>query len=88
MDDYTDRELAFVQPRLMQTYLADTFQAALAKLDNQSQKAAKLTAFDMQSDPAGHGKRFHRIGNSREKTSGPCGRAATSASSSTRRPTA
>lgn len=51
----------------MQTYLADTFQAALTRLDNQSQKAAKLTAFELQMDPSGHGKQFHRINQSREK---------------------
>jgi hypothetical protein len=51
----------------MRTYLADTFQAALTKLDNQSQKAAKLAAFELQMDPTGHGKQFHRINQSREK---------------------
>lgn len=51
----------------MNTYLADTFQAALTRLDNQSQKAAKLTAFELQLDPTGHGKQFHRISKSREK---------------------
>ncbi len=51
----------------MNTYLADTFQAALAKLDNQSQKAAKLTAFELQMNPTGKGKSFHRITTSREK---------------------
>jgi len=51
----------------MNTYLADTFQAALTKLDNQSQKAAKLTAFELQMDPTGKGKSFHRITASREK---------------------
>ena len=48
-------------------FIADTFQAALAKLDNQSQKAAKICALDLQMDPGGTGKQFHRIDGSREK---------------------
>lgn len=51
----------------MQTYLADTFMVAVNKLDNQSAKAAKLTAFELQHDPTGHGKRMHRIDKSRDK---------------------
>ena len=45
----------------MQFIVADTFKRALAKLDNQSMKAAKMAAFDLQMDPVGYGKRFHRI---------------------------
>lgn len=48
-------------------YIADTFQSALAKLDNQSQKAAKICALDLQMDPTGKGKQFHRIDRSKEK---------------------
>ena len=51
----------------MNTFLADTFLTALTKLDNQSQKAAKLTAFELQTDPTGKGKSFHRITASKEK---------------------
>ena len=51
----------------MNTYLSDTFLAALTKLDNQSQKSAKLTAFELQTDPTGKGKSFHRITASKEK---------------------
>lgn len=51
----------------MNTFLADTFLAALTKLDNKSQKAAKLTAFELQTDPTGKGKSFHRITASKEK---------------------
>jgi len=51
----------------LNTYLSDTFLSALTKLDNQSQKAAKLTAFELQTDPTGKGKSFHRITASKEK---------------------
>ena len=51
----------------MKTYLSDTFLAALSRLDNQSQKSAKLTAFELQTDPTGKGKSFHRITASKEK---------------------
>ncbi len=65
--------------------IADTFTAALARLDAPSQKAAKTTAFDLQLNPAAPGLRFHRIDARATGTSGPCARAPTSASSSTRR---
>lgn len=51
----------------MMFFIADTFQSALAKLDNQSQKAAKICALDLQMDPSGKGKQFHRIDRSKEK---------------------
>lgn len=51
----------------MQFLIADTFQSALARLDNESQKAAKMAAFELQMDPAGGGKQFHRIDKSRDK---------------------
>jgi len=35
----------------MTTVLADSFTASLAKLTNDEQKQAKLTAFDLQTDP-------------------------------------
>ena len=36
----------------MPTILADTFTAALAKLSNDEQKQAKLTAYELQADLA------------------------------------
>ncbi len=45
----------------MNFLLADTFQAALAKLNNNEQKAVKLTVFDLQQDPSNPGFQFHRI---------------------------
>ena len=47
--------------------IADTFTAALARLEAQEQKAAKTTAFDLQMDPAGPGLQFHRIDRSRDQ---------------------
>ncbi len=46
--------------------IADTFTAALARLEAQEQKAAKTTAFDLQLEPSGRGLRFHRIDRSRD----------------------
>ena len=51
----------------MKFFIAHTFQPALAKLDNNSQKAAKLTAIELQMDPTGKGKQFHRIDKAKEK---------------------
>ena len=50
----------------MEFRIADTFTAALARLDAPSQKAAKTTAFDLQLNPAAPGLRFHRIDASRD----------------------
>ncbi len=47
--------------------IADTFTAALARLESQEQKAAKTAAFDLQMDPAGPGLQFHRIDRSRDQ---------------------
>ena len=51
----------------MEFRIADTFTAALARLESQEQKAAKTTAFDLQMDPAGPGLQFHRIDRSRDQ---------------------
>ena len=51
----------------MEFRIADTFTAALARLESQEQKAAKTTAFDLQMDPSGHGLQFHRIDRSRDQ---------------------
>jgi superfamily I DNA/RNA helicase len=50
----------------MPTILADSFTAALAKLTNDEQKQAKLTAFDLQTDPDRPGLQFHRIDKSKD----------------------
>ena len=45
----------------MQFRIADTFTASLAKLPNDHQKAAKTTAFDLQTNPAHPGFSLHRL---------------------------
>lgn len=50
----------------MPTILADSFTASLAKLDGQEQKQAKLTAFDLQTEPGRPGLQFHRIDKSKD----------------------
>lgn len=50
----------------MLTILADSFTASLAKLANDEQKQAKLTAFDLQANPDQPGLQFHRIDKSRD----------------------
>lgn len=45
----------------MTLLLASTFYDALAKLSHNERKQAKLTAFDLQIDPAGNGLQMHRI---------------------------
>lgn len=50
----------------MTTILADSFTSSLAKLSNEEQKQAKLTAFDLQVNPGQPGLQFHRIDKSRD----------------------
>lgn len=50
----------------MTTILADSFTASLAKLNNDEQKQAKLTAFDLQTDPNRPGLQMHRIDASKD----------------------
>ena len=50
----------------MPTILADSFTAALAKLANDEQKQAKLTVYDLQTNPDHPGLKFHRIDASRD----------------------
>lgn len=50
----------------MPIVLADSFISALARLTNEEQKQAKLTAFDLQSNPEHPGLKFHRIDKSKD----------------------
>lgn len=50
----------------MITVLASTFSDALARLPAQEQKAAKLTAIDLQMNPVGKGLSMHRVDHSRD----------------------
>lgn len=47
--------------------IADTFTASLARLSRDEQRAAKTTAFDLQVDPTGNGKSFHRLDRALDK---------------------
>jgi hypothetical protein len=46
--------------------IADTFTAALARLPAQDQKAAKMSAFDLQLNPTAPGLQMHRIDKSKD----------------------
>jgi hypothetical protein len=51
----------------MQFRIADTFTDSLARLTAAEQKAAKLTAFDLQMNPATPGHAFHRLDRARDE---------------------
>jgi hypothetical protein len=51
---------------LVPTILAASFTASLARLNGQEQKQAKLTAFDLQTEPDRPGLQFHRIDKSKD----------------------
>lgn len=46
--------------------IADTFTDSLARLDNETQKLVKTTAFDLQVNPTSPGLRFHRLENTKD----------------------
>lgn len=50
----------------MEFRIADTFTDSLARLTAQEQKAAKITAFDLQSNPAGNGLSFHKLDRAKD----------------------
>ncbi|MHA6729631.1 3'-5' exonuclease [Devosia sp. A369] len=51
----------------MSTILAESFSTALAKLNGNEQKQAKLTVYDLQENPDQPGLSFHRIDKSRDR---------------------
>ena len=51
----------------MEFRIADTFTDSLGRLTGDEQRAAKTTAFDLQLDPTGKGKSFHRIERARDR---------------------
>jgi mRNA-degrading endonuclease RelE of RelBE toxin-antitoxin system len=51
----------------MKLLIADTFTDSLNRLTGNEQKAVKTTAFDLQLDPAGEGKKFHRVERAKDK---------------------
>ena len=50
----------------MKFRIADTFQESLSRLNNDEQKQAKLTAFDLQSNPATPSLKFHKLDRARD----------------------
>lgn len=51
----------------MEFLIADTFTDSLARLSSEAQKAAKMTAFDLQINPVSTGMGLHRIDRARDK---------------------
>lgn len=51
----------------MQFRIADTFTDSLTRLTNDEQKATKITALDLQLDPASPGLKFHKLDKMRDK---------------------
>ncbi len=51
----------------MQFLIADTFTDSLARLTADEQKAVKTTAFDLQTNPAHPGLKFHRLDKARDR---------------------
>lgn len=51
----------------MQFLIADTFTDSLARLTGDEQKAVKMTAFDLQLNPASPGLSFHKLDKARDK---------------------
>jgi superfamily I DNA/RNA helicase len=47
--------------------IADTFTDSLARLTGDEQKAVKMTAFDLQVNPAAPGHSFHKLDRARDK---------------------
>ncbi len=51
----------------MRFLIADTFTDSLTKLTADEQKAVKTTAFDLQTNPANPGLKFHRLDRAKDK---------------------
>lgn len=51
----------------MRFLIADTFTDSLTKLAAEEQKAVKTTAFDLQTNPAHPGLKFHRLDGAKDK---------------------
>jgi len=52
----------------MEFRIADTFTDSLARLTSDEQKAVKMTAFDLQLDPASPGMSFHKLDKAKDKS--------------------
>lgn len=51
----------------MRFLIADTFTDSLTKLTAEEQKAVKTTAFDLQTNPANPGLKFHRLDRAKDR---------------------
>src|ERR1700730_1330745 len=51
----------------MEFRIADTFTESLARLMGDEQKAVKMTAFDLQLNPANPGMSFHKLDKAKDK---------------------
>lgn len=51
----------------MQFLIADTFTESLGRLAGDEQKAAKMTAFDLQMNPTAPGLRYHKLDRTKDK---------------------
>ncbi len=51
----------------MQFLIADTFTESLGRLTGDEQKAAKMTAFDLQMNPTAAGLRYHKLDKTKDK---------------------
>src|SRR5215471_11073084 len=51
----------------MEFRIADTFTDSLVRLTGDEQKAVKMTAFDLQLNPANPGMQFHKLDNAKDK---------------------
>ena len=51
----------------MEFRIADTFTDSLARLTGDEQKAAKITVFDLQADPANPGMQVHKLDQAKDK---------------------
>lgn len=54
----------------MEFRIADTFTDSLAKLTGDEQKAVKMTAFDLQVNPANPGLQFHKLNKAKDQRFG------------------
>jgi mRNA-degrading endonuclease RelE of RelBE toxin-antitoxin system len=52
----------------MEFRIADTFTASLGRLSSQEQKAVKITAMDLQLNPASPGHSFHKLDRAQDKS--------------------
>ena len=52
---------------IMDFRIADTFTDSLARLTGDEQKAVKMTAFDLQLNPANPGNSFHKLDKAKDK---------------------